>query len=114
MKRLTLLAFIAFCTFTSCTKKYTNDTYATYTTVVDSSAPTSFIVDSSFPITINFSKDQIISVPNCTGFSNITIQMSDSAIGTTVTVVSYINHGASINLTYDKEATYVSLLSGNF
>lgn len=97
--------------FFSCTKKY-----ITYTTINNTSVysdSTRFVVDSFFPSSIQFNENKIISAPNLIGTNSIYLNFSDSVIGRSVSIITYINPNASINLSYTNNVV-VSLVSGNF
>jgi hypothetical protein len=67
----------------------------------------------AFPLEVEFNANKIVSCSNALGSSDIELDMDDALPGSIVYVLTYVNAGASINLTYAHN-TVVSLTDGSF
>lgn len=86
--------------FTACKKTYvTNDI-----TTIDTTAPAVLINDKTYPVTINFDKNQVINMPFTLpdSLNNISLTFGDSLVGTYVDIITYIQFPATthISLSY--------------
>ena len=114
MKKLTIFLTALLPIFNCCKKTYINNFETQIDTVFQNGASTSLIYDTIYPITINFNSNKIIAAPNIIGNETINLSFNDSVVGSTISILTFINSGGSVNLNYNTKNTIVSLTSGSF
>jgi len=114
MRYIFLIAAIVIA-FAGCTKTKT----VTVTKTVDSTvviynptANSKVVTASSYPVSVVFSQNEIISAPNSVDTCKLVLNFSDSVPGSCCSVMTYVNAGATISLSYGSN-TDVSLTSGS-
>jgi len=106
---LSIIAVVAF--NSSCTKTKTDIIIKTDTVYVPTDSA-KLITANAFPVNVSFSQNEIIAAPNAVDTVNLILNFTNSVPGINCSVVTYINAGASINLSYPSN-TDVALTSGS-